>query len=248
MKKILSLLLALVVCTVLIMPVFAANGYLLDDADILSGTEESRLQAKLDNLSEEFEADIVIVTVENTGRYAPEEYIERFYDENGFGQGSDRDGVMLLVAMEEREFKILSNGYCSYAINPGKIDSVVDAMQDDMSDGDYAEAFESFLEECRYYLNGYINGFPFAFGRNLLISLIVGLVVALIVTGIMRGKLKSVKKQHTANQYTKPGSMQVTRATDLYLYSNVTRVRKAQSSSSSGSRSSGGRSVGGGRF
>lgn len=247
-KQALSLFLALMLCTALVMPAFAANGYLWDDAELLSGSEASALQRELAELGEDFDADIVIVTVETTGQYDPEEYIELFYDENAYGQGSDRAGVMLLVAMEEREYMILSNGWCSDAISPNRIDSIVNAMQEDMRDGDYAEAFETFLEECRYYLDGHRNGFPFRFGQNLLIALIAGLAVALIVTGIMRSKLKSVRKQHTANQYIRSGSMQVTRATDLYLYSNVTRVRKVQSSGSTGSRSGGGRSIGGGRF
>jgi len=240
--------LALILCATLAIPAFAASGYLLDEADLLSEMEEQALQDVLDEIGDGFDADIVIVTVETTGQYDPEYYTERLYDDRGYGQGSDRDGVMLLVAMEEREYVIWSNGWCSNAISSGEIDSIIANMEEDMRDGEYAQAFETFLEDCRYYLNGHINGFPFNFGSNFLIALVVGLLVALIATGIMRSKLKSVKKQHTANQYTKPGSMQVTKATDLYLYSNVTRVRKAQSSSTSGSRSGGGHSVGSGRF
>lgn len=71
----------------------------------------------------------------------------------------------------------------------------------------------------------------FDVGKSLLISLAAGLVIALIVTGVMRGQLKSVRRQHAANQYTKPGSMNVTSATDLYLYRNVTRIRREQSDS-----------------
>jgi len=51
----------------------------------------------------------------------------------------------------------------------------------------------------------------------------------------------------TATEYTKPGSMQVTLASDLFLYKTVTRRKREtdnQSSGSSGSR----RNVGGGSF
>lgn len=247
-RKILFSVFAVLLCVTLIMPAFAAKDCLVDDADLLTKSEERSLQEDLQALGEEFDVDIVIVTVETTGQYDPATYIEFFYDDNRYGQGSDRAGVMLLVAMAEREYMILTNGWCDDAIGSSGIDFIVEAMQDEMRDGEYDQAFGTFVDECQYYLDGHINGFPFEFGFNLLIALVVGLVVALIATGIMRSKLKSVKKQHTANQYTKAGSMRVTKATDLYLYSNVTRVRKAQSSSGSGSRSSGGRSVGGGRF
>jgi len=71
----------------------------------------------------------------------------------------------------------------------------------------------------------------FDVGKSLLISAAIALVIALIVTGIMRGQLKSVRKQYAANQYTKPGSMDVTNATDLFLYRNVTRIRREQNDS-----------------
>ncbi len=242
-QKILSILLALVLCLSAVTPVFAQASTLTDNANLLSQSKKQDIQEQLDALSDEFDVDIAVITVETTGRYDPEIYIEHLYDEGGY----NNDGVMLLVAMAQQEYMILSNGWCSDAISPSRIDAIVDAMQEDMANGEYAQAFDTFLTKCQYYLDGHINGFPFKFGQNLLICLIVGLVVALIVTGVMRSKLKSVKKQYNANPYTKPGSMQVTRATDLYLYSNVTRVRRAQSSSSSGG-GSGGRSVGGGRF
>lgn len=243
-RRMFAFLLVLVMTVVIALPAAAQNSQLLDEAELLSTSETRDIQKQLDALSEEFEVDAVIVTMENTGRYDPEDYIEVLYDDGGYAQ----DGVMLLVAMEEREYFILSNGWCSDAISPSDIDIIVDAMQADMADGEYADAFRVFLDECDYYLDGHLNGFPFPFGASLLVAFIIGLVVALIATGIMRGKLKSVRKQHTANQYTRPGSMQITKSTDLYLYSNVTRVRKAQTSTSSGSRSGGGRSVGGGSF
>lgn len=248
MRKTVLFLLVLALCTAAVMPVFAQNDFLVDDADLLSVTEERQLQEQIAALNAEFDADIVIVTVETTGNYDPEEYIEYFYDGNDYGVGNSRDGVMLLVAMEEREFKILSNGYCGDAISYSEIDFIVEAMQEDMSDGEYADAFDTFLGECRYYLDGYLNGFPFELGGSLIISLVIGLVVALIATGVMRGKLKSVRKQESANQYTKSGSMQITNATELYLYRNVTRVRKAQNSSGSSRSGGGSRSIGGGRF
>ncbi len=64
----------------------------------------------------------------------------------------------------------------------------------------------------------------FDVGKSLLISFGTGLVIGLITVGVMYGQLKTVRGQHTAGQYTKPGSMQVTGATDTYLYRNVTRV------------------------
>ena len=115
--------------------------------------------------------------------------------------------------------------------------------------GDYYGAFDEFIDCCTYEIQGERNGFPFNFGLSLGVSLAIGFVVALIATGIMRAKLKSVRTQSAAREYIKPGSMQLTRSTDLFLYRTMDRRRKPQNTSS-GSRGGGGggRHVGGGKF
>ena len=113
------------------------------------------------------------------------------------------------------------------------------SMAGDLGDGNYVAAFNHFVDECEYQINGERNGFPFDFGKNILIALAVGLVVAFIATGVMKGQLKSVRRKAEADNYVKSGSMHITQSSDIYLYRTVNRVKK-QTSSSSGS--SGGRS------
>ena len=63
-------------------------------------------------------------------------------------------------------------------------------------------------------------------------SCIFGFVVALIITLVMKSKLKSVRSQRTAANYQRPGSMQLTHSSDLFLYSTVTRMKKPEPSKS----------------
>ena len=247
-KKVLSFVLVLILCVSLSAAAFAANGArLIDDADLLTESEERTLTERLNVISEAYQVDVIIVTVDSTGAMNADEYIEFFYDEGGFGYGNDHDGVMLLVAMEERQYRILSNGLGAKAISPSDIDNISDLIAPSLSDEDYAEAFSDFADECEYLLEGEINGFPFNYAKNILISLAIGLVVALIVTGSMKGKLKSVRMQPAATQYTKAGSMKITDQRELFLYRNVSRRKKETSKPAAKSRSSS-RNIGGGSF
>lgn len=91
----------------------------------------------------------------------------------------------------------------------------------------------------------------FPFGKFILISLVIGLVVAFIVTASMKKKLKTVSFKAGASDYMKPGTLNVTSANDVFLYTNVVKREKPKSDSSSGSSSSSsssGRSHGGGGF
>ena len=247
MKKLFALFLALILCCTCAVPAFAEEvGKLYDGAQLLTDAEKLELAEQLDAASVAYRVDLVIATVESVGGLSSDAYAEYFYDENGCGYGENRDGVLLLIAMEERDYRILSNGMAAEAIGPNEIESIGEEIASDLTDGDYADAFETFVEECTYWIDGELNGFPFKWLPALLISLAIGMVVALIVTGIMRMQLRSVRRQPAATEYTKAGSMRVTVAHDLFLYRTVT-FHKKQSKSSSGSSGSS-RNIGGGSF
>lgn len=248
-KKLVSVIFALILCLSLSVTAFAADTpRLFDSADLLTSAEESDLQSRMDELSEKFEVEIVIATFESVGEYSVDEFVEVYYDDNGFGYGENKDGVLLLVSMEERDYRILSNGFGAQAISTDDIDRIGENVASYLSDADYADAFNTFIDECEYEIDGEINGFPFDFTINILISLVIGFIIALIATGIMRLKLKSVRKQTNATVYTKPGSMQVTNATDFFLYRVVDRHKIETNTSRSSGSSGSSRNIGGGKF
>ena len=217
-----------------------------DEAELLNETEVAQLNSKLESISKKYKAEIRVVTLSSMDGGDIDEFLEYLYDESGFGYGENHDGVLLVVCMDPQEYRILSNGFAGEAITSGDIDAIGEAFKSDLSDGNYADAFDTFADKCEYYLDGHINGFPFNTGKNLLICLGIGLVVALIVTGVWKNQLKSVRKQSAANAYVKAGTMQITQSGDFFMYRNVTKTQK-QSSSSSGSSGSS-RSTGGGSF
>lgn len=220
----------------------SAQGHLFDRADLLGPSEEAELTALLERISGQWNAQLAVVTVPHSGVHSVDDYDDYIYDSVGFGYGEDRDGVLLLVCMDPREYRILSNGYPGQAIDPGVIDKIGDVIVSDLSDGNYLSAFTSFALESEYYLDGYLNGFPFALGKNLLIALAVGLVVGLVVVSLLKAQLKTVRKNNRATDYVTPGSLVINTKRDLFLYRNVTRtkIESSKSSSSGSSRSSGG--------
>ena len=245
-RKVCSLFLAVLLCLSLALPVLAAaeTEFLLDEADLLSPREEAQLEEKLTELSAAYNTQLVVYTVSSLEERI-DRTVNRIYDEMGMGYGDSNDGVLLLVCMDPRGYRILSNGRAFSAIGMDEIDSIGNKIAPRLTAGDYADAFDSFAEECAYYLESYENGSSFRFGKNLLICLVIGVVAGFVVTAILKGQLKTVRQQNQANVYVKPGSMQVTHSNDIFLYRNVTRVKK-ETSKPSGSGSS--RGVGGGSF
>ena len=249
MKKILAILFAIILCVgALCFAVSAednAPARVVDEADLLSTEEEGTLKSRLDELSEKYEMDIVVLAVESVGDKTPEEYADDYYDYNGYGYGSNYDGLLLLVSMEERDWYISTCGEAINAFTDSNIETIGSLIADDLGDENYYSAFSTFADQCEYYIDGHINGFPFDFGMNLVISIVVGLIVAAIATSVMKGKLKSVRFQNQAANYVKAGSMNVTLSRDFFLYRTVTRTAKPKESSSTHTSSSG-RTHGGG--
>lgn len=222
---------------------------IVDGADLLSDNEEAELSDILDEISERQQVDVVVVTVDSLEGASAVEYADDFYDYNGYGYGAERDGILFLIGMEERDWCISTEGFGITAVTDAGGEYMAEKFLPYMSDGEYAEAFRIFAEQCDDYITqarigdpydvDNIPTEPFSHIGAILIGIVAGFVIALIVTGIMRLGLSSVHSQIAADSYIKKGSLRITREHELFLYRNVTRTEKPKESSSS-NRSSGG--------
>lgn len=254
-KRLFALLVVLTLFFCIAAPAVALTDFgspVVDKADLLTDAQERTLETKLERLAQNYRVDVVIVTVESSYGDDKEAYAEWLYLTYGYGIGNDRDGILLLIDMDpnNRGWAIYGHGLGADAMPYRQIMKVGDAMVPDLQAGDFAAAFDLFVDRCEERIHIAINGEPFTPGRNLLICLVIGFVIALIVTGIMKGKLKSVRFQPAAANYVRQGSMHLSESYELFLYRTVTRrARPKSNSSGGGSRSSGSRSSSGsGRF
>lgn len=232
---------------------------LVDGADILSETEEADLLNQLDSVSESLEFDVVVATTYGLGGDYIRDVADDYYDYNGFGYGVNRDGCVLLIDMEGRDWWISTCGYGITALTDAGIEYIGEQFTEDLSDGNYYYAIETYINEVEDFVKQAENGKPYDTGNmpkekynwffGIVVSVGVGFVIALISVLIMKGKLKSVHRQPGAKDYMVAGSMNVTASRDMFLYRNVRRREKPQNSSGGGSSthsSSSGSSHGGG--
>ena len=240
-KSILSLTLILLILS-LSFNVFATApvSRLVDDANLLSAHEADYLRNRLNEISDHYDLDVVIVTVDSLNGATAESYADDYYDYNGYRP----DGVLLLISMQERQWAISTTGYGITAFTDAGLAYLEEQFIDDLSAGNYADAFQAFISESENMIIQAQSGRPYDVGnmpkapfqplKSLMISLVIGIVAALIITGIMKSQLKSVRSQAAAAQYVKEGSMELTLCRDIYLYRNITR-QKRDSGSSGGS-------------
>ena len=180
-------------------------------------------------------------------------FADDYYDYNGYAP----DGILLLVSMEERDRWISTTGYGITALTDAGIEYIGEEVVYYLSDGYYAQAFSTFAQLCDQFITQAKTGAPYDLGNmpkvpfspvfSLVIAVAAGLIIAAIATGVMKSQLKSVRFQATADNYVTPGSMQLTRSNDIFLYSHLDKREKPRDNGGSSTHtSSSGRSHGGG--
>ena len=212
-----------------------SKDYVVDNADLLTQTEENELSEKLQDISDELQFDVVVVTTNSIGSKTATEYADDYFDYNGYGRGSNNDGALFLVDMGDRKWAISTSGYGIEAI----VDSALDDMEEEivpyLKSGDYDGAFNEFADLTYDIVNDAKNGKSYSnsttsttknhknIGTNLIVAFSIGAGISLIIILVYRSKLKPVKFQKEAKEYIVPGSFNLRRS-DVFLYFNITKV------------------------
>ncbi len=245
----------LFLCLLVLLPCFPAGKAqtrkVVDEADLLTSSEEAELEQKVQALVDKYQMDIVLVTVRSLGGKSYEAYADDYFDYNGYGIGSKRSGVLFLLSMEDRDLYISTSGEAIDALSDRDINGLLSKASDELADNEFYEAFNSYLNALEAKLKVYRRGIWGQLPKMLLIGLLIGVVVGGIVLLVLRSQMRTAKPQSGAKEYIVPGTYALRQRQDVFLYSQVRKVRRSETSSGSGGgtsthRSSSGRIHGGG--
>lgn len=124
----------------------------VDDADLFTDNEEARMETRLAALRTELDRDIVIYTDVSSYGMGRNVLAADFYDYNGYGCGTEREGIVLFICMEEG-----NRGWFACCTGPETMEkyteSVANRIDDTlyayMSAGNYAAGVENWIEDIR---------------------------------------------------------------------------------------------------
>ena len=224
-----------------------------DVAELLTESQRTDLQNRIDDLKARYDTDFVILL--ETAQVGQSTYktINEFAKLSGF----DKKDTFI--------FSIVDSGFDGVSWNMERFGKYynddesrvqhLEKVQASMYADNYYQACVDFLDASDLFLSKggrfpkNIN-FPGAAGGGI----VAGGLAGLMRTGSMKRKMKTIRKATTANDSVVPGTFNLRRQNDLYINTTVTRVKRQTSSSGSGGRSSyhssgsssGGRSYGSG--
>ena len=157
MKRILLLFLCIVLLAV---PVWASQRKIVDNADLLTDSQERTLEEQASKLEEVYRMDAVILTIHSLDGQAVERYADDYYDQNGYGCGTNGSGVLLLLAMDTREWTISTCGDAIFAITDYGTEEIFSEIAPWLSEDDYYTAFSVYLDQLERYFEAYLQDNP----------------------------------------------------------------------------------------
>ena len=246
------LLLALLV-TVLVVPAQATElGYVTDAAELLSYEEWQELENLCSNVSDQFDCGVYVITVDDFTEYGTGDVFEvsyGIYHEYALGKGDDRDGLVLLLSMDTREFALFVYGDAAEnAFNTYGQQQLENQFLPCFTEDDWYGGFYAYAETCDEYLALAAAGEPVRENPTSLILLFVciSFFISLLVVNFLKLGMKNVRKQSQAFRYLS-GKLNLTGQHDQYTHTTEKRIKiESDSDSGSGSGSSRARSGGGG--
>ncbi|MBE5786536.1 MAG: TPM domain-containing protein [Clostridiales bacterium] len=243
MKK--GLLIALLLCCIALPALGESRVY--DAAGLFTNAQEERLEERIDAIRETYQMDVAIVTNLSLDGKEVKLYAADFFETMGYGYGPEKDGVIFLISMGERDYCTVTHGSAIRIFTDRGIDRIHEHIQPFLSDGQYYTAMNLFLEDTEEAL---IQGGTA--GESIMeampIVLIVSAAITLMVMAMLKNQMKTVRRKAAAGDYVEAGSFQLSRRQDIYLYTTTVRRKIESNSGRSGGGSSTFRSSSGGSF
>lgn len=228
---------------------------LADQEELLTTEEQEELLARLDEISERQQCDVVIVTVASIEGKTATEYADDYFDYQGYGYGEKSDGILLLVGMKERVWAISTHGSLGIsAFTDAGLDYIKEDVQFQLKLDNYAKAFRTFASLCDQFLTAAHKGKPYDVGNlpikhaspSILIFLFpIGILIMAWKSRSKKRSLKSVVKKTGAISYKVPNSLHLWVDEDRITGSHVTKRKRNEENRDRGGSSGSGGSSGG---
>lgn len=235
-KSILSLLLALCLVLSLGGAALASNRitmpHVTDAAGLLTNEEVMALEAQAEQIAQSYGCAPYILVVDDFRVY--EDTYDIFeagmnlYERWELGYGQERNGLLLILSMAERDYALVTYGSVAHrAFTDYGQDYLCEQFLDNFRNDDWAGGFQDYLNTGAWLLEQAKNGTPYDVdtapkGFNPLI-IVIPLVLALAVCLVLTGQMKTAKRKTEAGDYMVPNGVEMRIVQDIFTHRTVTR-------------------------
>lgn len=218
--------------------------YVFDISDLLTYEEWAELEARAADISKRQHCGVYFALVDDYTVIADDVYEATYqiYHELELGSGEDRDGIIVLLSMDNRKYAMFVYGeYAEYAFDTYGQDELEGRFLGFFGYDDWYGGITHYLDACDEFLTTADAGKPvrLSYWENFWEYFPAVAVLACLPTGsiciwLMRG-MKSVRQKKEANAYLTEGGLHLTQQYDQYTHTTETRTKIQEESSSGGS-------------
>ncbi|MCU9615335.1 TPM domain-containing protein [Caldibacillus lycopersici] len=220
--------------------VFASTQHVYDYANLLTSTEVKQLENLAAELGAERETDFIILTTDNTDGKDVVQYMEDFYDDMAPGYDKPHGNTAILtVDMEHRDVYLAGFYKAKEYLDDSRLESIREKITPDLTEGNYYDAFASFMELSHDYM-----GYPPGVNPNNIFfqwwfQIGVSLIIAAGVVGMM---LYNSGGKVTVNErtYLNSKASKINQQRDQYIRKTVTKHKRPSSNNGGGGGVTGG--------
>ena len=133
------------------------TGYVNDFADLIEPDQQQRLEERLVALEATSSVEVTVVTVTDLQGVTVEEFAVELFASWGIGKAGADNGLLILVARDERKVKIEPGYGLEPVITDGRAGRIIrDQMTPAFREGNYGTGIEAAVEQIEGYITGEI--------------------------------------------------------------------------------------------
>ena len=230
--------------------------HILDTSNLLSHEEWEELESRAEDISNRQHCGIYFAMVDDYTEYRDGSVFEvtyQLYHNNQLGVGDGRDGVIVLLSMEERDYAMFVYGeYAEYVFDEYGQEKLEEKFLGFFEYDDWYGGISHYLDACDEFLTKADEGDPVrpSYWENILLVTGLSCLVSGAVCFWLLRSMKTVRAKDKADTYVSKGGLHLTQQLDQFSHTTVTRtkIQKESSGGSTHSESGGGGSGRSGKF
>ena len=134
-----------------VLPKPSQREYIVDTAGIVSAEDRAQIEKIGEELREKTKAEIVVVTVATLDGTDIESYANELFRSWGIGDAKQSNGVLLLIAKDDRKFRIEVGYGLEGEITDGRAGEILDKMKPYFRDEKYSEGVLNAYQKLAAY-------------------------------------------------------------------------------------------------
>ena len=234
-----------------------AETYIYDGAGLFDEDDHYScldLQEKARGISEYAQCGVYFIAVDDYTQYSSAgdilEAAEEIYMANGLGIGEERNGILLLLSMDWRDYALVTYGdFAHMAFTDYGQEMICETFLDDFRYDEWAYGCYEYIRATDVLIQKAMAGEPldvaeYKQGDPAVLSVMTvvpAAMLSLVICNVLKGKMKTARRQVAAFEYIVGGQVDFRVRQDRFTH--VTRTRRKINTNNGGKPGGGGTTI-----